>query len=138
MGVVAASAADFLMINNDHHVAAEQGYYQLDPSDALFVSVGNEPLLNDGGVPSLVGYLVFFAALFGLRRWWWHTDTFRPKRFRIRTVLLTVLIAWLVSSVWAFPPLWAMTWAAVISSSVQLASAWTPSEQRRITREVVG
>ena len=137
VGVAAAAAAKFLMVTNAAGTTGiEQTYFQLEPGHALFVSLGDEPLLSAGGVPTLVGYLVFFSALFGLRRWWWHSDPFRAKRFRIRTVLLTVVVAWLVSSVWAFPPLWAMTWAAVISSTVQLASVWTPPEQRTIAREV--
>ncbi|MGD9856183.1 MAG: serine/threonine-protein kinase [Planctomycetaceae bacterium] len=106
------------------------------PDDAAFVSLGERPLFIDGGRPSLLGYVAFFASLFGLRRWWWHTDAFRPKRFRVGSVIVTVLLAWLVSSIWAFPHLWAMTWAAVISSAVQLASVWTPPEERFTAREV--
>ena len=133
VGLMAFGVADFLLIPGA--TEADLGYFESERSDALFVSLGEEPLLHRGGTPKLAGYLIFFAALFALRRWWWHTDNYRPKRFRISSVLLTVLVAWLVSSIWAFPQLWAMTWAAVISSTVQLASAWTPPEQRTIARE---
>jgi len=137
VGVVAATAADHLMIADAPPAMEMQPeMFQMGEDNALFVSIGEEPLTSNSGVPSLAGYLIFFAGLFALRRWWWHTDTFRSKRFRISSVLLTVLLAWLVSSIWAFPHLWAMTWAAVISSAVQLASVWTPPEERRITREV--
>jgi eukaryotic-like serine/threonine-protein kinase len=136
VGVVAASAADYLMVSNTQAVSGAGDYFRLDPGQtgALFVSVGEQPLAQ-GSVPSLAGYLIFFGALFALRRWWWHSDPFRSKRFRISSVLLTVLAAWLISSVWAFPQLWAMTWAAVISSSIQLAAPWTPREERCIARE---
>ena len=136
VGLMAIGLAEFLLIPGAIESAGSgPGYFQLEQDDALFVSLGDVPLVHRGGTPSRTGFLVFFAALFALRRWWWHADTFRPKRFRISSVLLTVLMAWLVSEIWAFPQLWAMTWAAVISSSVQLASSWTPEEQRRIVRE---
>jgi eukaryotic-like serine/threonine-protein kinase len=136
VGIVAASAADYLMVSNTHAVSGAGDYFRVDPGQhgALFVSVGEQPLAQ-GSVPSLAGYLIFFGALFALRRWWWHSDPLRPHRFRISSVLLTVMAAWLIASVWAFPQLWAMTWAAVISSSVQLASPWTPREERCIARE---
>jgi len=106
------------------------------PPGAAFVSLADRPLFLEGGRPSLLGYVAFFGVLFGLRRWWWHADSFRPKRFRIGSVVLTVLMAWLIASFWSFPMVWAMTWAAVISSAVQLASPWTPPEERFATREV--
>jgi hypothetical protein len=136
VGVMATGLAEFLLIPGAVESAGTNAaYFHLEQGDALFVSLGDEPLIHRGGTPSLAGFLIFFAALFAMRRWWWHTDTFRPKRFRISSVLLTVLMAWLISEIWVFPQLWAMTWAAVISSCVQLASAWTPQEQRRIVRE---
>ncbi|MCA9074179.1 MAG: protein kinase [Planctomycetaceae bacterium] len=136
VGLAAFALSDGLLIGTDVPADVYDGTLWSQPSDPMFVSVGGRPLFEEGGRPTILGFVGFFAALFGLRRWWWHTDSFRQKRFRIGSVLLTVCMAWLVSSIWAFPPIWAMTWAAVISSGVQLASVWTPPEERFVTREV--
>jgi hypothetical protein len=101
------------------------------PTDAAFVSIGSRPLVA-GEESTWLAYTVFFGLLFGLRRWWWQVDTFRPARMRVTSVLVTVMLAWLLSVVWAFPHTWAVLWAAVISSVVQLSSVWTPPESRRI------
>ena len=75
---------------------------------------------------------MFFGVLMSIRRWWWHTDSFRPARFRIMSLLLTMLCAWVLSTIFVFPNTWAVVWAAVVSSVVQLSSVWTPPESRQI------
>jgi hypothetical protein len=52
-----------------------------DSREAAFRSINSQPLMDSAG-PTWLGYLVFFGLLFGLRRWWWQTDSYRPKRFR--------------------------------------------------------
>jgi hypothetical protein len=101
------------------------------PSDgtAVFANVGSHSLMSSLG-PSWIGYIVFFGLLFSLRRWWWHADRFRPSRFRLSSLVLTMMLAWLLSAIWEFPHTWAVVWAAVISSVVQIASVWTPPESR--------
>ncbi len=136
VGLAAYGISETLLIAPAPPADVYAGTLWSQPGDPMFVSVGARPLFVEGGRPSLLGYVAFFGILFGLRRWWWHADAFRSKRFRIGSVLLTVLLAWLVSSIWAFPSVWAMTWAAVISSAVQLASVWTPPEERFIAKEV--
>ncbi len=120
VGAAAWGLGEFLMV----HTASRP--------EAAFGSVGSRPLVDASHSPTLEGYLVFFGGLFGLRRWWWHTDEFRPKRFRVSSVLLTVAVAWLLSHLWAFPHAWAVLWAALLSSVVQLASVWTPPGQRSV------
>lgn len=121
MGCIAGGAAwgldEVLMVSLPTH------------SDAVFVNVGAQSLNGSGG-PTYLGYLVFFGLLFSLRRWWWHADAFRPTRFRLTSLLLTMMFAWLLSVVWAFPHTWAVVWAAVISSVVQISAVWTPPESR--------
>lgn len=121
MGCIAGGAAwglnEVLMVSLPRH------------TDAVFVNVGSQALTRSGG-PSYLGYLVFFGLLFSLRRWWWHADAFRPTRFKLSSLLLTMMFAWLISVVWAFPHTWAVVWAAVISSVVQISSVWTPPESR--------
>jgi hypothetical protein len=86
--------------------------------------------LTEGWQPSWLGYALFFGALFGLRRWWWHADTFRPKAFRVSSLLLTIALGFLLPMVCAFPQTWAVSWAAAISCVVQLSAVWIPQRLR--------
>lgn len=97
--------------------------------DGMFVMSGL-PMVDAAHQPILAGYIAFFATLFGLRRWWWHTDSCRPHRFRVMSILLTTALGAVLARVWGFPMLWGTVWAASLSSVVQLASAWTPPEHR--------
>jgi hypothetical protein len=97
---------------------------------SLFRNVGRQPLLTEGWQPSWLGYALFFGALFGLRRWWWHADTFRPKAFRVSSLLLTIALGFLLPMVCAFPQTWAVSWAAAISCVVQLSAVWIPQRLR--------
>lgn len=101
----------------------------------LFQRLGRHTLLDQQTQPTLAGYLVFFGILFGLRRWWWHADSFRSSRFRISSALVTLTLAYIVSCVFAFPHDWAMMWAVTLSSVVQLSAAWTPPSQRVLEAE---
>src|SRR5439155_31652 len=48
--------------------------------------------------PTLAAYVLYFAALFGIRRWWHMADAFRPRRVRIGALFFTVLIAVLLAA----------------------------------------
>jgi serine/threonine protein kinase len=86
--------------------------------------------------PTLAGYMLFFAGLFVLRRWWWHADAFRRYRFRLTSIVLTVLAAGLWSAICGFPFIWAVTFAAAISCVVHLSAAWVPQDDRPALMEV--
>jgi hypothetical protein len=118
----------------DQALLVELDYRRYDYASA-FQYVGRQPLLTEGWQPSWLGYALFFGALFGLRRWWWHVDTFRPGAFRISSLLVTVAMALLISSVWAFPHAWAISWAAAISCIVQLSAVWIPPSLRPMVME---
>ncbi len=90
------------------------------------------PFANNFGGPTVPLFMLFFAVLFVARRWWWHTDTFRPGRFRISTSLVTVAIACLACLFTNFDFFWGMTWALAVSAVVQLSSAWIPADQRHL------
>jgi hypothetical protein len=100
-----------------------------DSREAAFRSINSQPLISGAG-PTWLGYIVFFGLLFGLRRWWWQSDSYRPKRFRIMSVALTMALAAGVMFAFEFEFGWGLVWAAVISSVVQLSSAWTPPAAR--------
>ncbi len=93
-------------------------------------AIGSVQLSDNTGQPQLPGYVLFFAGLFALRRWGWHADAFRDHRFRLRSVLLTTAIGWLWAMIIGFPILWGVTWAAALSSVVQLSACWVPPEDR--------
>lgn len=98
----------------------------------LFNVIGPYSLTLPDGQPSLISYLVFFGLLFCFRRWWWHADTFRPRKFRVSSVLLTVFVAYVITAIWAFPVVMGLVWAAIISSVVQLSAAWIHPDHRHI------
>ncbi len=87
-------------------------------------------MLSVNNQPTILGYVLFFGGLFALRRWWWHADAFRPKQFRLMSVLLTAFLAWMWSMFLGFPIVWGVTWAAAISSVVQLTAAWVAPMER--------
>jgi serine/threonine protein kinase len=95
--------------------------------EAMFAHVGELPLIDKASGPTWAGFATFFAALFGLRQWSGMVDPRRRARFSIGSVLLTLLVAWLTTKVFAFPTTWAVAWAAVIACVVQLASPWDPT-----------
>jgi eukaryotic-like serine/threonine-protein kinase len=86
--------------------------------------------VNSSHQPTLAAFVVFFATLFTLRRWWWHADSFRAKRFRLGSVALTALVAYLIPAAFPFDQYWAVTLATAASISVQLSSPWVPVDQR--------
>ncbi len=103
---------------------------QSERTHGIFTHLGPQPLFDADSEPTLAGYLAFFCSLFFLRRWWWHADAFRPKRLRVMSLLLTLLLGYLMSTIWGFPVSWSMIWAIAISSVVQLSSVWVPREDR--------
>ncbi len=86
--------------------------------------IGDYHLIADGEGPTVLGYSLFFGALFAGRNWARMTAPSRPARFSWGSVLMTLILVWLITLVFAFPLPWALAWGAVISCSVQLASPW--------------
>ncbi|MCH7687869.1 MAG: protein kinase, partial [Planctomycetes bacterium] len=130
----AVGAAAFLtdgLLMVDFHSAEFDGIVRRP----MFTSVGHFPLAAESQ-PTLAGYMLFFAGLFALRRWWWHADAFRRYRFRLASVVLTVLAAGLWSAICGFPFIWAVTFAAAISCVVHLSAAWVPQDDRPALMEV--
>ena len=82
------------------------------------------------GEPAAVAYMAFFGLLFGLRRWWWQADAYRPKRLKVTSALFTALLGYVLTTIIYFPHAWGTVWAVVIACVVQLAAAWTPPGDR--------
>jgi serine/threonine protein kinase len=105
------------------------GYHNEFPG--LIKHISSVSLLTEAPEqPSLAGYVLFFAALFGIRRWWWQADAFRSKRFRVGAVIFSGLVAFLVPAAFAFHQEWGALWGVAISSVVQLSSPWIAPKER--------
>jgi len=95
----------------------------------LIASVGSRQLIENLE-PTMFGYMVFFAGLFALRRWWWHADSFRPRQYRVTSALWTAMLGYFLTALFTFPHSWGILWAVAISSVVQLSAVWVPPERR--------
>ena len=124
-------------------LAAVLPEYLLISRDALFHGTGNgAPVLvgrvavADGtGFPTIACFMIFFAALFSARRWWWQVDSFRKARFRVSSALFTLVLGIVITGMlqdFSFPDALGATWALAISAVVQLSAGWTPAEDRRL------
>ncbi|MCA9010235.1 MAG: protein kinase [Planctomycetaceae bacterium] len=102
------------------------------------VGVFNEGTLGrlrllQNGQPTMAGFMVFFGALFLMRRWWWQADSFRKTRFRISSSLVTLFLGVVLSAMLPFSEQLGAIWALAISAVVQLSSGWTPVEDRLLS-----
>ena len=123
VGAAAFAIDQFLLIDYPASVGSS-GWIQ---------SVGRHDL-TEAGQPTLAGYMVFFGGLVGLRRWWWHADSYRTSRFKVSTTLVTLILAFILSCIFEFPQSWGILWAVSISCVVQLSAMWTPPRSRVLER----
>jgi hypothetical protein len=100
--------------------------------NGIFKNVGNFELLTTSSPtePALAGYILFFAALFGIRRWWWQADAFRSKRFSLGSLFFTGLVAFMIPAALVFQQNWGLMWAVAISTVVQLSAPRTAERNR--------
>ena len=92
--------------------------------------LGRIYIVDAQGLPTMAGYMLFFALLFVARRWWWQADSFRSARFRISSTLVSLFLGFILTAVLPFPNNLGATWALAISAVVQLSAGWTPQEER--------
>ncbi len=97
---------------------------------SAFQSLGVHPLTVDRLNPTWLGYAVFFGGLFFFRRWWLDVDAQRSKRLRLGRLFSAGLTAFLVTVFFEFPATSALLWAVTLSTTVQLASPWSPARHR--------
>ncbi|MEP3479679.1 MAG: serine/threonine-protein kinase [Fuerstiella sp.] len=125
IGFLAAELPNFLMI--------EPGEFLQEHAQKNSVKLGQLVLADASGYPTTACFMLFFAGLFAVRRWWWQSDSYRKSRFRVTSALLTLLAGAVIAGVMqdlAFPDSMGATWALAISSVVQLSSGWTPLDER--------
>jgi len=130
VGVAAFTLDKSMMLNLDVHdytrVSSQFGN--------LFSAVG----LGVSEGARLTGYVVFFGLLLLARRWWFHVDSYRPKRVRILSVLWTAVAALLITTIPKFPHELAILIAAAASTIAQASAVWQDPQQRNITSSSSG
>jgi hypothetical protein len=121
-----------------HTLLIDIGYHNSFPG--LVQHIGQFNLFNDSPArqPALAAYVLFFAALFGIRRWWWLADAFRPKRFRVGSVIVTTLAAFFIPAAFAFHQDWGVLWGTAIAMVVQLSAPWVPIKERAAVVQAPG
>ncbi len=124
-GFVGFFADQFLHLN----WAGQVHYHGLEMSPlhpAFFVSAS---------APTLWGYLVFFAGLFFILRWWRLADPLRKTRLSMWSVGLGLIWAVIIGQLFHFPLPWSAMLAVTISVSTQLGAPWlSPPRREQIYR----
>jgi serine/threonine protein kinase len=98
--------------------------------DSVLRGIGPDRWLSIPDQP-IADFMMYFALLFALRRWWWHTDSFRTSRVRVASLIGTFLLSILIPIFVAFPFSWSVLIATSLSAVVQLSAAWCPYEDRQ-------
>jgi hypothetical protein len=96
-----------------------------EASSSVFRHLGAQPLWNDFQ-PTLVAYVVFFAASLGLQNWRKLLDPYRLQRLRFWSIAYSGIWGWLVSLCFGVPRPYAVVWAVTITAAAQLAAPWRP------------
>ncbi len=119
LGLVAFGVADALLV-------------QLPIDRGLTHGPGTRwvPEFYKDGRPNAMAYMAVFATLLAVLRWWLDADPMRNTRLSLRSLLVTVIFAHAIATVWQFPEPWLMMVAACMSVSVQLSSPWVPTYAR--------
>jgi len=102
-----------------------------DASTSVFNHVGAHPLWMNHQ-PTIVSYMVFFAALLGLQNWRTLLDPYREHRLRITPIVAAGFIGGIVSMFFGVPRPYAVVWAVAITTSAQLAAPWQPGGNRQV------
>ena len=87
------------------------------------------------GSLKLPAFLVYFALLFAVVRWWAQADPLRATRLSLWATGVCVFWAWIWHMLWPFPQPWGFILAASISLSVQLSAPWLNLKERARIRE---
>ena len=120
LGAAAFGAGEFLEVRWTDMMTAQPA-----PSGELLAS-----MYQPNGVPRLPAFMIYFAVLSVLMRWWLQADPLRATRLSLWSTGVCVLLGWVVSLVWQFPQPWGLMLPATIAVAVQLSAPWVPPKQR--------
>ncbi|OAI56638.1 hypothetical protein AYO47_02005 [Planctomyces sp. SCGC AG-212-M04] len=128
VGVFSALFCRFLTVNGDLPAPFAEIFLSSWDHNAPGSAFVNE-LQNKFGMvdPLILAIAPLFGAFFALRNWSRQTDEARPARFRLRSLFATVFVAWFTGALFGVMSPTFLTWAAVVSSTVQLSSVWRPA-----------
>ncbi|MCA9081982.1 MAG: protein kinase [Planctomycetaceae bacterium] len=115
-------------------VLAQYLLIESPPPGGIFEELGDHRLFALDGVPTALGFIVFAMLLFTLRNWREQSSVTRTRRFSLMKVLGSVVVAWLISAVFAFPHPLAVLWAVVVSIAVQVCSPYYERPSRTAGR----
>lgn len=122
IGAVACGLANWLMLgilDHDHWTA--HAFRRADWLPAVH---------GPDGAPLLAAYLIYFAGLFAVLRWWRLMDPLRRVRLSIWATAVCLLWAWVLHSLCRFPQPWGLVLAATMSVAIQLAAPWIGPAER--------
>jgi hypothetical protein len=82
-------------------------------------------------LPLFPAFVAHFGLLFGIVRWWRQSDLVRKHRFSFFAILGSMFFAGIVHCIVPFPQPWGVILAGVVATTVQLASPWLDSSDRK-------
>jgi hypothetical protein len=94
-------------------------------------SLSDDQIASLYSMDGVAAYLIYFAGLFVILRWWAQADPLRGTRLSLWATGVCVLWAWIVHMFCPFPQPWGLMLAAVISVAVQMSAPWVNPKQRR-------
>ncbi len=126
LGLTAFAASEFLDVQPSQQLVV----------DSLPQVQAWSDMYNADHSPKLPAFLIYFAGLFLVARWWLQSDPLRATRLSLWSTGICLLWAWIVHMVWPFPQPWGLMLAAAISIAVQLSAPWlSPAERSRLRRQ---
>ncbi|PHS18744.1 MAG: hypothetical protein COA78_01800 [Blastopirellula sp.] len=120
LGAIALASSsllsEHLAITPDHRIRALNNYF--------------EELSTPDGQLTVGSFLVYFAGLFLVLRWWKLADPLRTTRLSIWATIVCVLWAVVLNAVWPFAQPWGVMMAGSIAIAVQLSAPWVSPRLR--------
>jgi len=83
-----------------------------------------QALYDSNAIPRLSAWMLHFAILMAVVRWWRLTDPMRSRRLSIWSVAVVVVVDWLIQQIIPIPQPWGMLVAAATVIAVQIAATW--------------
>lgn len=83
-----------------------------------------QALYDSTAIPRLSAWMLHFAILMAVVRWWRLTDPMRSRRLSLWSVAVVVVADWLIQQLIPIPQPWGMLVAAATVIAVQIAATW--------------
>ena len=110
------------------YLAFVTGEFLMIPLDGVLVrdldSTSLSPSLYPEGKPTVSAFVIHFALLFAVLRWWKPVDPLRRKRLSLWSVVVAVFVGWAVHQFIPIPGAIGIMAAGGIAIAVQLSAPW--------------